>query len=32
LQLAIGYPNLVRHLVLVAAACRLSPAGRQLLA
>jgi pimeloyl-ACP methyl ester carboxylesterase len=31
LQLAIGYPHLVRRLVLVAAACRLSPAGRQLL-
>jgi len=32
LQLAIGFPHLVRRLVLVAAACRLSPAGRQLLA
>jgi pimeloyl-ACP methyl ester carboxylesterase len=32
LQLAIGYPDLVRGLVLAAAACRLSPAGRQLLA
>jgi pimeloyl-ACP methyl ester carboxylesterase len=32
LQLAIGYPDLVRRLVLAAAACRLSPAGRQLLA
>jgi hypothetical protein len=32
LQLAIGYPNLVRRLVLVAVACCLSPAGRQLLA
>jgi pimeloyl-ACP methyl ester carboxylesterase len=32
LQLAIGYPHLVRRLVLAAAACRLSPAGRQLLA
>jgi pimeloyl-ACP methyl ester carboxylesterase len=31
LQLAIGFPHLVRRLVLVAAACRLSPAGRQLL-
>ncbi len=31
LQLAIGYPRLVRRLVLVAAACRLSPSGRQLL-
>jgi len=28
---AIGFPHLVRRLVLVAAACRLSPAGRQLL-
>jgi pimeloyl-ACP methyl ester carboxylesterase len=32
LQLAIGYPHLVRRLVLAPAACRLSPAGRQLLA
>jgi pimeloyl-ACP methyl ester carboxylesterase len=32
LQLAIGYPHLVRRLVLVAAACRLAPPGRQLLA
>jgi pimeloyl-ACP methyl ester carboxylesterase len=32
LQLAIGYPHLVRRLVLAAAACRLSPSGRQLLA
>ena len=32
LQLAIGYPRLVRRLVLVAAACRLSPSGRPLLA
>ena len=32
LQLAIGYPHLVRRLVLAAAACRLSPAGHQLLA
>jgi pimeloyl-ACP methyl ester carboxylesterase len=31
LQLAIGYPQLVRRLILAAAACRLSPAGRQLL-
>jgi pimeloyl-ACP methyl ester carboxylesterase len=31
LQLAIGYPHLVRRLVLAAAACRLSPSGRQLL-
>jgi hypothetical protein len=28
LQLAIGYPHLVRRLVLAAAACRLSPSGR----
>jgi pimeloyl-ACP methyl ester carboxylesterase len=32
LQLAIGYPHLARRLVLAAAACRLSPSGRQLLA
>lgn len=32
LQLAIGYPHLVRRLVLAAGACRLSPAGHQLLA
>jgi pimeloyl-ACP methyl ester carboxylesterase len=32
LQLAIGYPHLVRRLVLAAAACRLSPPGRLLLA
>jgi pimeloyl-ACP methyl ester carboxylesterase len=32
LQLAIGFPHLVRRLVLVAAACRLSPAGRRPLA
>lgn len=32
LQLAIGHPHLVRRLVLVAAACRLSPRGRALLA
>jgi pimeloyl-ACP methyl ester carboxylesterase len=32
LQLTIGYPHLVRRLVLAAAACRLSPSGRQLLA
>jgi len=32
LQLAISYPHLVRRLVLAVAACRLSPAGRQLLA
>jgi len=32
LQLAIGYPRLVRRLVLAAAACRLSPSGRRLLA
>jgi pimeloyl-ACP methyl ester carboxylesterase len=32
LQLAIGFPHLVRRLVLVAAACHLSPSGRQLLA
>ena len=32
LQLAISYPHLVRRLVLPAAACRLSPAGHQLLA
>jgi pimeloyl-ACP methyl ester carboxylesterase len=32
LQLATGFPHLVRRLVLAAAACRLSPAGRQLLA
>lgn len=32
LQLAIGYPHLVRRLVLAAAACRLSPSGRQMLA
>ena len=32
LQLAIGYPHLVRRLVLAATACRLSPPGRQLLA
>jgi pimeloyl-ACP methyl ester carboxylesterase len=32
LQLAIGYPHLVRRLVLAAAACRLSPSGRRLLA
>lgn len=32
LQLAIGFPHLVRRLALVAAACRLSPTGRQLLA
>jgi pimeloyl-ACP methyl ester carboxylesterase len=32
LQLAIGYPQLVRRLVLAAAACRLSPPGRVLLA
>jgi len=30
LQLAIGYPHLVRRLVLAAAACRLSPHGRHL--
>jgi pimeloyl-ACP methyl ester carboxylesterase len=32
LQLAISHPHLVRRLVLAAAACRLSSAGRQLLA
>jgi pimeloyl-ACP methyl ester carboxylesterase len=32
LRLAIGYPHLVRRLVLAAAACRLSPSGRQMLA
>jgi pimeloyl-ACP methyl ester carboxylesterase len=32
LQLAIGYPRLVRRLVLAAAACRLAPADRQMLA
>jgi pimeloyl-ACP methyl ester carboxylesterase len=32
LQLAIGYPHLVRRIVLAAAACRLSPAGSRLLA
>jgi pimeloyl-ACP methyl ester carboxylesterase len=32
LQLAIGYPQLVRRLVLAAAACRQSPSGRHLLA
>ena len=32
LQLAIGYPHLVRRLVLAAAACRRSPSGRHLLA
>ena len=32
LQLAIDHPHLVRRLVLAAAACRLSPSGRQLLA
>ena len=32
LQLAIGYPRLIRRLVLAAAACRLSPSGRRLLA
>jgi pimeloyl-ACP methyl ester carboxylesterase len=31
LQLAISYPHLMRRLVLAAAACRLSPAGQQLL-
>jgi pimeloyl-ACP methyl ester carboxylesterase len=32
LQLAIGYPQLVRRLVLAAAACRLSPSGCHMLA
>ncbi len=32
LQLAIGYPHLVRRLVLAATACRLSPSGCHLLA
>ncbi len=32
LQLAIGHPHLVRRLVLAAAACRVSPRGRALLA
>jgi len=32
LQLAIRYPHLVRRLMLAAAACRLSPSGRKLLA